>query len=108
MGNFGRTGIGRGWADLQLFWRGRKHHFFLATKEQNIARVKHLLRVGWRNLVRVSLIFAIIVSFMLCTVFPLVYILYFKEFLIQDSLGFMILKNNLPNLLGLRHFPLNT
>ncbi len=26
---------------------------------------KHSLRVGWRNLVRVSLIFAIIVSFML-------------------------------------------
>jgi hypothetical protein len=32
----------------------------------------HSLRVGWRNLVRVSLIFAIIVSFMLFTVFPLV------------------------------------
>jgi len=31
----------------------------------------HLLRVGWRNLVRVSLIFAIIVSFMLFTVFQL-------------------------------------
>jgi len=54
----------------------------------------HLLRVGWRNLVRVSLIFAIIVSFMLFTVFPLIYVLYFKEFLIHDSHGFMILKNN--------------
>jgi len=52
----------------------------------------HSLRVGWRNLVRVSLIFAIIVSFMLFTVFPLVYVLYFKEFLIHDSRGFMILK----------------
>jgi hypothetical protein len=42
--------------------------------------------------VRVSLIFEIIVSFMLFTVFPLVYVLYFKEFLIQDSRGFVILK----------------
>jgi len=39
--------------------------------------------------VRVSLIFAIIVSFMLFTVFPLVYVLYFEEFLIHDSRGFM-------------------
>jgi len=31
---------------------------------------------------------------MLFTVFPLVYVLYFKEFLIRDSRGFMILKNN--------------
>ena len=54
----------------------------------------HSLRMGWRNLVRVSLIFAIIVSFMLFTVFPLVYVLYFEEFLIHDSRGFMILKNN--------------
>jgi len=50
--------------------------------------------VGWRNLVQVSVIFAVIVSFMLFTVFPLVYVLYFKEFLIHDSRGFMILKNN--------------
>jgi hypothetical protein len=42
----------------------------------------------------VSLIFAIIVSFMLFTVFPLVHVLYFKEFLIHDSRLFMILKNN--------------
>jgi len=42
--------------------------------------------------VRVSLIFAIIVSFMLFTVFSLVYVLYFEEFLIHDSRGFMILK----------------
>jgi len=48
--------------------------------------------VGWRNLVRVSLIFAIIVSFMLFIVFPLVYVLYFEECLIQDSRGFMVLK----------------
>jgi hypothetical protein len=43
---------------------------------------------------RVSLIFAIIVSFMLFTVFTLAYVLYFEEFLIRDSRGFMILKNN--------------
>jgi len=42
------------------------------------------------------------------TVFPLVYVLYFKEFLIHDSRGFMILKNNWLNLLGLCYFPLNT
>jgi len=42
--------------------------------------------------VRVSLIFAIIVSFMLFIVFPLVYVLYFEECLIQDSRGFMVLK----------------
>ena len=44
--------------------------------------------------VRVSLIFAIIVSFMLLLVFTLVYELYLVEFLIHDSCGFMILKNN--------------
>jgi len=42
--------------------------------------------------VRVSLIFVIVVSFVLFTVFPLIYILYFEEFLIHDSRGFMILK----------------
>ncbi len=42
---------------------------------------------------RVSLIFAIIVSFMIySTVFPLVDVLYFEESLIHDSRGFMILK----------------
>ena len=42
---------------------------------------------------RVSLIFAIIISFMLFPVFTLVYdVLYFEEFLIHDSRGFMILK----------------
>jgi len=46
--------------------------------------------VGWRNLV--SLNYAIIISFMLFTVFPLVYVLYFGEFLIHDSRGFMILE----------------
>jgi len=44
--------------------------------------------------VRVSLIFAIITSFMLLTVFTLIYILYFEEFPIRDSRGFMIVKNN--------------
>jgi hypothetical protein len=53
---------------------------------------EHSLHVSWRNLVRVSMIFAIIVSFMLFTVFPLVYVLDFEEFLIHDSRGFMILK----------------
>jgi len=53
---------------------------------------KHSLRMGLRNLVRVSLIFAIIISFMLFTVFPLVFVLYFEEFLIHDSRGFMIMK----------------
>ena len=43
---------------------------------------------------RVSLIFAIIVSFMLFTVFTLATVLYFEEFMIHDSRGFMILKNN--------------
>ena len=40
---------------------------------------------------RVSLLFAIIVSFMLFTVFPLIYVLYSKECLFYDSRGFMIL-----------------
>ncbi len=43
---------------------------------------------------RVSLIFAIIVSFMLFNVFALANELYFEEFLNHDSRGFMILKNN--------------
>ncbi len=43
---------------------------------------------------RVSLIFAIIVSFMLFTVFTLANVLYLEEFLIHDSRGFMILKND--------------
>ena len=57
---------------------------------------------------RVSLIFAIIVRFMLFTVFTLADVLYIEECMIHDSRGFMILKNNLPNLLGLCHFPRNT
>jgi hypothetical protein len=44
--------------------------------------------------VRVSLIFVIIVSFMLFTVFTLANVLYFEEFTIHDSRGFMIMKNN--------------
>ena len=43
---------------------------------------------------RVSLIFAIIISFMLFTVITLANVLYFEEFLIHDSREFMILKNN--------------
>ena len=51
---------------------------------------------GWagEEHVRVSLIFAIIVSFMLFTVFTLANVLYFEEFLKHDSRGFMIFKNN--------------
>ena len=40
---------------------------------------KPSLRAGWRNLVNISLIFAIIISFMLFTVFPLVYVLSFED-----------------------------
>jgi hypothetical protein len=43
---------------------------------------------------RVSLIFTIIVSYMLFTVFTVANVLYFEEFLIHDSRGFMILKNS--------------
>ena len=49
---------------------------------------------GLEEHMRVSLIFAIIVSFLLFTVFTLANVLYFEEFLIHDSRGFMILKNN--------------
>ncbi len=49
---------------------------------------------GLEEHVRVSLILAIIVSFMLFTVFTLANVLYFEEFMIHDSHGFMILKNN--------------
>ena len=45
---------------------------------------------------------------MIFTVFTLIDVLYFREFLIHDSCEFMILKNNRPKLLGLRHFLLNT
>ena len=56
---------------------------------------RHAKLGGLEEHVRVSLIFVIIVSFMLFTVFTLVYyVLYFEEFLIHDSHGFMILKNN--------------
>jgi len=48
----------------------------------------------------VSPIFAIIVSFMLFTVFPLVYVLYFEEFLIHDSRGLMIFEENLTESVG--------
>ena len=56
--------------------------------------VKTLAVRGLEEHMRVSLIFAIIVSFMLFTVFSLANVLYFEEFLIHDSRGFMILKNN--------------
>ncbi len=85
-----------------------KNLHVLHCSQRDPFHTKHSLRVGWRNLVCVSPIFAIIVSFMLFTVFPLVYVLYFEEFLIHDSRGLMILKKIWPNLLGLCHFPLNT
>ena len=56
--------------------------------------VKTLAACGLEEHMRVSLNFAIIVSFMLFTVFTLANVLYFEEFLIHDSRGFMILKNN--------------
>ena len=50
---------------------------------------------GLEEHVQVSLIFSTIVSFKLFnTVFTLIYVVYFEEFLIHDSRGFMILKNN--------------
>ena len=49
---------------------------------------------GLKEHMQVSLIFLIIVSFMLYIVFTLANVLYFKEFLIHNSCGFMILKNN--------------
>ncbi len=56
--------------------------------------VETLAARGLEEHVRVSLIFAIIVSFMLFTVFTLVYVLYFKDFLIHYSRGFKISKNS--------------
>jgi len=50
--------------------------------------------------VRVSLIFAIIVSFVLFTVFPLVDVLYFGEFLIHYSRGFHDFEENLTESVG--------
>jgi len=49
---------------------------------------------GLEEHVQVTLIFAIIISFMSFTVFTLINVPYFEEFLIHDSRGFMILKNN--------------
>ena len=49
---------------------------------------------GLEEHVRVSLISAIIVSFMLFTVFTLANVLYFEEFMIHDSREFIILENN--------------
>jgi hypothetical protein len=49
---------------------------------------------GLEEHVQVSLIFALIVSFMLFTVFTLASVLFFEEFMVHDSRGFMILKNN--------------
>ena len=53
---------------------------------------------------RVSLIFVIIVRFMLFIV--ILSLMYFFQRI--SDLRFMIFNNNLPNLLGLCHFPLNT
>ena len=48
---------------------------------------------GLEEHVRDSLIFAIIIIFMLFTVFTLVYVLCFENILIHDSRGFMISKS---------------
>ena len=77
--------------------------FSLSTKFEFLRRV-HSLRVGWRNMCELPWFFSRIISFMLFTVL-LSHMCFFEEFLIHNSL---ILKNNWPNLLGLRHFPLNT
>jgi hypothetical protein len=55
---------------------------------------KTLAACGLEEHVRITLIFSRIISFMLFTVFTLANVLYFEEFLIHDSCGFMILKNN--------------
>ena len=56
------------------------------------------------HIMQVSLISVIIVSFMLFIVLLSLMQYFFQR--ISDS-QFMFLKNNLPNLLGLCHFPLN-
>ena len=71
---------------LTFFWRGTHKWPRPAPRPE--------ITLAARGLEEPSLIFVIIVSFMLFTVFPLVYVLYFEEFLIHDSRGFMILKNN--------------
>ena len=57
-------------------------------------KINTLAARGLEEHLQVSQIFAIIVSFMLFTVFTLANVLYFEEFMIHDSHGFMILKNN--------------
>jgi hypothetical protein len=64
----------------------------LAMDKHIKGRDQTLAACGLEELCASFLIFEIIVSFMLFTVFPLIYILYFEEFLIHDSRGFMILK----------------
>ncbi len=64
----------------------------------------HSLRVGWRNMYQLPWFFRESSVFIYCV--TLTYVLFFEEFLIHDSRGFMSLKNNWPNLLDLCHFPL--
>ena len=64
----------------------------MINASRHLQKIKTLAACGLEEHVRVSLIFAILASFMLFTVFTLVYVLYFKEFLIHDSRGFVILK----------------
>ena len=67
----------------------------------------HSLCVGWRNMCELPLFFReSLVSCYYCV--ALAYVLFFEQFLIHNSRGFMILKNNWPNLLGLCHFLFNT
>jgi hypothetical protein len=70
--------------------------YFIFIVLSEVSHYSTNTRCAWAGgtCVRVSLIFAILVSFMLYTVFTLVYVLYFEEFLLHDSRGFMILKNN--------------
>ncbi len=80
----------------RLFWREETWTKISASNIDmvDIQRKNCLDASGLEEHMRVSLIFAIIVSFMLFTVFNLANVLYFEEFLIHDSRGFLIFNNN--------------
>jgi len=70
------------------FWLRKK---YLSFVNDNLTNVE----TEWPKIIQVTKWFRLL-------------LLYFEEFLIHNSHGFMILKNNWPNLLGLCYFPLNT
>jgi hypothetical protein len=91
-------GVG-GCVGYRLFWREETWTKISASiiDMVDIQRKNCLPTLAARGLeehMRVFLIFAITVSFMLFAVFTLANVLYFEEFLIHDSRGFLILKNN--------------